>query len=527
MTAKRLIHNARILTQADGLVVDSIALNKGRIEAIGRNLEHDPDFKSYRKIDLKRLTVTPGFVDAHTHFYFMALAYGRVSLVGLDSMEACLETIRKFAAKLKKHEWVVGEGFELDRFKRRVEPNRLMLDNVTGGRPAFFFSKDQHMAWVNSRALKLAGITRKTRQPVGGEIVCDAAGEPTGILLEGAAYLPVHNLIGSPTAGQIDRFYRRALKIAHQRGVTGVHSFDGPSALAFFTEKAEKGRLGLRINHYPGAQMLPKMHRVGVRYGAGDEFLRIAGVKIFADGSLGSQTALCFNKYPGGDNRGIETTSPSELRRLIKSAARLGLPCAVHAIGDRAVANVIDAFESSLPLKSGGRYRIEHLQMIRRKDIPRLKRHGIVASMQPSHCPADIDLVRKYWGARGRNAYVFKTLIDRGINLAFGSDAPIEPLDPLAGMAAAVRRSRPGRRDLFYTEQRITAAQALNRFTVGPAFATGQEHCRGYILPGYPADLVVLSDDVTRVAASAIARIEVLATIVDGRVKHCVGGLNL
>jgi predicted amidohydrolase YtcJ len=184
---------------------------------------------------------------------------------------------------------------------------------------------------------------------------------------------------------------------------------------------------------------------------------------------------------------------------LIKSAARLGLPCAVHAIGDRAVANVIDAFESSLPLKSGGRHRIEHLQMIRRKDIPRLKRLGIVASMQPSHCPADIDLVRKYWGARGRNAYVFKTLIDRGINLAFGSDAPIEPL----------RRSRPGRRDLFYPEQRISAAQALNRFTVGPAFAAGQEHCRGYILPGYPADLVVLSDDVTRVAASAIARIEV------------------
>jgi len=526
MTAKRLIYNARVLTQADGLVLDSIALNKSRIVAVGRNLQHDPDFKSYRKIDLKGLTVTPGFIDAHTHFYYMALTYGRVWLQGLTSVEACLETIRSFAAPLKKNEWVVGEGFELDKFRRRVELNRHTLDSVTGGRPAFFFSKDQHTAWVNSRALKLAGVTRRTAQPTGGRIVRDADGEPTGILLEGPAIGQVYKLIGPPSAEQLQRYFRHALETAHRRGVTGVHSFDGPEALAFFTERAEQGRLGLRINYYLAAETLPLLRRASVRYGAGDEYLRVAGVKIFGDGSLGSQTAFCFNKYPGG-GYGIETTGPAELRRLIRSAARLGLPCAVHAIGDRAVANVIDAFAAAPALKSTGRHRIEHLQMIRRKDVPRLKRLSVTASMQPSHCPADIDLVRKYWGARGRNAYVFRTLIDSGIPLAFGSDAPIEPLDPLAGIAAAVSRSRPGRRDRFYPEQRITAAEALHCFTVGPAYATCQEQTRGYLLPGYPADLVILSDDVTKVAVSAIAKIEVLATILGGRVMYCQAGLEL
>jgi predicted amidohydrolase YtcJ len=257
-----------------------------------------------------------------------------------------------------------------------------------------------------------------------------------------------------------------------------------------------------------------------MRYGVGDEFLRVAGVKIFADGSLGSQTALCFNKYPGSDNKGIEVTSPDKLKKLVNSAARLGLPSAIHAIGDLAVSNVLDAFESAPKLKSTARHRVEHLQLVRRRDIARLRKLGVVASMQPSHCPADIDLVAKYWPTRGRNTYIFRTLTERGIPLAFGSDAPIESLNPLAGIAAAVQRSRPGKRQVFYPEERISAQTALHNFTAGPAFAVGQEQSRGYLLPGYPADLVVLSDDITRVAASKIAGIEVLATILDGQLKY-------
>jgi len=520
LTTKRLLFNARVHTQAGGLVVDSLVLSKNRIVAVGSNLQRDPDFASYPQIDMSGLTITPGLVDAHTHFFYMALSYGRVWLQGLTSAEACLEQIRGHTSGLGKNEWVVGEGFELDRFTKRVELTRQMLDSVTAGRPAVILSKDQHTVWVNSRALKLAGITSRTRQPSGGRIGLGSDGQPNGLLYEGPAAGPVFDLIGSPSSRQIDRFYRRALDTAYRAGVTGVHSFDGPEGFEYFAQLAEKGRLGLRINYYPPALMIEQLRRSGVRYGVGDEFLRVAGVKIFSDGSLGSQTALCFNKYPGSDSRGIEVTSTEKLKKLAKAAARLGLPCAIHAIGDLAVSNVLDAFEAAPRLKSGGRHRIEHLQLVRRKDIARLKELGVVGSMQPSHCPSDIDLVARYWSTRGRNAYIFRTLLERGVPLAFGSDAPIEPLNPLAGIAAAVQRSRPGKRNVFYPEERITAEAALHGFTAGPAFAVGQEYCRGYLLPGYPADLVVLSDDITRVAASKIAGVEVLATMLDGRLMY-------
>jgi predicted amidohydrolase YtcJ len=209
---------------------------------------------------------------------------------------------------------------------------------------------------------------------------------------------------------------------------------------------------------------------------------------------------------------------------LIRQARRLNMPAAVHAIGDKAVSNVLDAFEA-VPLPDfGARNRIEHLQLVRRSDIARVKKLRVVASVQPSHCPSDIEIVRKYWGERGKDAYIFRTLIDKGIDLAFGSDAPIEPLNPLAGMAAAVRRSRQGSNDSLHSEQRVTAAEALYRFTVGPAIACGQEHERGYLLPGYPADFTVLENDPTKVAASKLYDLKVLATVLDGKLVYSATG---
>jgi predicted amidohydrolase YtcJ len=172
------------------------------------------------------------------------------------------------------------------------------------------------------------------------------------------------------------------------------------------------------------------------------------------------------------------------------------------------------------------RHRIEHLQLVRRKDLPRMKHLGIIASMQPSHCTADIDMVRNYWADRSSNAYVFRSVLDKSIPLAFGSDAPIESLDPIAGIAAAVRRARPGSRDIFHPEQRIFATEALRAYTVGPAYASGQEHCRGYLLPGYPADLVVLDRDITKIAPLRIQETEVLATILDGQVRYAHSSLK-
>lgn len=528
MKNRLLFYNSRVFTQADGLTADSIAIAGNRIAAVGNGLQHDPDFKSYSRINLKGKVIVPGLVDAHTHFYYWALSLGRVTLDGLPSLDACLKKIADFSAKQPKGSWVIGDGYAPDRFTKHIEPDRQMLDQVTGGRPAFIFSKDQHSAWVNSRALEIAGITRTSKDPDGGRVERDSDRTPTGILRENAAYNPVWQKIPATDTRTANRLFAQSLDLAYRKGVTGVHSFDGPEAFAYYLDRASRPDFGLRINYYPGGVLLPKLLKEKIYYGTGTEFFRIAGVKIFADGSLGSQTALCIQKYTGSKNNyGIETMTVSEIKAVIKSAARLGLPCAVHAIGDKAVSNVLDAFESAPRLHFGARHRIEHLQLIRRSDISRLKRFGIIASMQPSHCPSDIPLIRKYWGKRGANAFVFRTLIDRGIDLAFGSDAPIEPLDPLAGIAAAVRRARPNSRDILHPEQRISVEEALFRFTVGPAIACGQEHCRGYLLPGYPADMTILTEDITRIPTSRLYDVTVLATILDGQAMYADNSLRL
>jgi predicted amidohydrolase YtcJ len=527
LKSRTLFHNARVHTQADRLIVDSLAVSHGWIVAVGNHLDRDPDFSSYQHIDLKGCTVTPGFVDAHTHFYYFALSLGRVWLDGLSSLQDCLDAIRESASGLKSTEWLVGEGYSPDRFRKQVEPDRYQLDEVSGKRPAFVFSRDQHSAWVNSTALKIAGIDRNTPDPDKGEIVRFADGTPTGILREQAAYDPVFRRIKQPSDAEIKRRYTLALEIAYSKGVTGVHSVDGEDGFRFFRKMAKQSKLGLRVDYFAPVEMLPELRKRKMSYGWGDNFLRLVGIKIFADGSLGSRSAFCFQPYAGSKNYGIETTTRDEMKKIARSAAKLGLPCAIHAIGDRAISNVLDVFEQSPALSTGARHRIEHLQLLRRKDIVHLKRLGVVASVQPSHCPSDIHVARKYWGKRAANAYPFRLLLDRKIDLAFGSDVPIEPLDPIAGIAAAVCRARPRSRDVFYPEQRITASEALYCFTAGSATAAGQAATRGFLLPGYAADLVVLDQDITRTAPTRIRDTRVLATIIDGNVRYCHSSMSL
>jgi len=528
LKSKSLIHNARIYTQAGGVVADSMALSKGRVVAVGKNLTADPEFKNYDHVDLKGLSVFPGFVDAHTHFYYFALSLRMLSLQGVKSLKGCLDMIAERSSKLKRGDWLLGEGLGPNWFKDRAEPTREMLDAVCPKHPLFVFSKDEHSAYVNSKALQLAGLDKKTRDPKGGKIERDADGRPNGILRERAGYMLVHDLIPSPSPAEKMKLWKQALEYAYSKGVTGVHSFDGPEGFAWYQDQAEKGKLGLRVNYYPHADLLPALKEHGSHYGMGDDWLRLAGIKIFADGALGSLTAHCFNKYIGTkDNYGIEVTTVPQMKKIMRAAHKLGFPCAIHGIGDKAVASILDVYESGKPLSANVRHRIEHAQLLRRKDIARIKRLGVVCSMQPSHLPLDIKPIREFWGARGKNAFIHRTLLDRKIDLAFGSDVPIEPLDPIAGIDAAVRRVRPGTRDAHCPEERITAAEAVYAFTVGTAIACGQSDCRGYLLPGYPADFVVLSQDITKVAPTKVGATQVLATVIDGKVKFSENDLNI
>ncbi|MBN2226306.1 MAG: amidohydrolase [candidate division Zixibacteria bacterium] len=519
MTSRKVYCRGRIYIQGDdNPIADSLAVSGGTIIAVGNGLDRDPDFASYTRIDLHGATVIPGLVDAHTHFYFMAQSMGNVMLDGLLSVEEVLRKIKKHAQGLGKKEWVVGQGYSAERWTKYVKVDRYMLDMATDGRPAAIFSKDQHVLWANSKALELAGITAASRDPEGGRFERLLNGEPSGILKELPGYFPVYKLIKGPHRTKMLALHRQLVQEMYAKGVTGVHSMDGPDALDFWAELAAKQKLGLRINYYAPPKVLSGLNKTQIRQRYTNDYFRLNGIKMFADGSLGSQSALCFNRYLGSkDNYGIETTTREGIIRVMNRAAKLGLPLAVHAIGDRAIANVLDCYEQAPSLPSSARYRIEHVQMIRRKDVARMKRLGVVASMQPLHCPSDIKMVEKYWGDRGRNCYVFKSILRRGIPLAFGSDAPIEPLDPFAGIQAAVTRSLPGKRKAFYPEQRLTVAEAVSGFTAGPAYAVGEEFRRGRLLPGYIADFTVLSDDIYRRAVSRLAETEVAATVFDGQ----------
>ena len=278
----------------------------------------------------------------------------------------------------------------------------------------------------------------------------------------------------------------------------------------------------LRINYYFPDTTLDELSEHKILFGIGNDYLRLAGIKIYADGALGSQSALCFHKYIGSKNNyGIEVDSVKSMTKKMKQAVKLGFPCATHAIGDKAVSNVLDAIEQLPKMHFGARHRIEHLQLIRKKDIKRLKDLDVVASMQPSHCPSDINMIHKYWGKQGTNAFIFNTLQKSKIDLAFGSDAPIEPLKPLEGIVAAVLRAKPKKsREKFYPDEKITATEALHHYTVGPAKAVGQEHCRGALMPDYPADYVILSSDIIKSAPTKLYNIKVLATVFDGKLKY-------
>jgi len=499
----------------------SVALSGARI------LELSPDknallnkYPRYRHIDLKGRAVLPGFTDSHAHFYFWVISLGLVHLEETTSIAEALEKIRKYRKGLAESDWIIGDGWSFLNWREKRRPTAEELDRVTGPHPAAMFSKDQHMLWVNSRALEMAGIDKNTPDPVGGAIERDPhTRKPSGVLCEVPGYFPVIKLISGSEKKQFTTAWKKASRIAYSRGVIGFHSFDGTDGWKAFEGLHKDNRLGFRVTYYFPASMLNEVISQGIYTGQGDETLRVGGIKIFADGSLGAQTALMKKPYPGGKNCGVRVTKLSEMCRVINRANKNNLACAVHAIGDRAVADIITAYE-----KTGNkqlRNRIEHLQNIEPKDIKRLKNLNVIASMQPSHCPADRALIARFWGSRGRNAYVFRTLLKNNIPLAFGSDCPIEPLDPLAGIHAAVNRNAGGDRGhKFYPQEAISVRQAVYGFTVGAAYSCGREDFASDIKPGYQADLVVLEDDIHAGPPSQIYRTEVAATIFNGRIVY-------
>src|SRR4051794_32046994 len=467
---------------------------------------HETALASPEVVDLGGRVVLPGLNDSHVHFPTWAMAQTEVKLDGCASLGEALERIRA-APRPAAGRWLRGYGWRSGDWSPLREPTRADLDAISPDVPAAMIAKDYHSIWLNSAALQLAQGDVDVH---GGVVERDERGEPTGVLREESAWRFKERHMIVPDEEYLEAM-RLGVKLANARGVTAVHDKDGGlGALRLWQQLEERGQLSLRVWQSIPPDTLDHAVATGLRSGFGSPFLRLGYVKVFMDGTLGSQTAWML------DGSGVQITSGEELAEIVRRAAAAGFPVAVHAIGDRANREALDAFEETRELWQplGLRQRIEHTQLLAPEDLPRFAALGITCSVQFSHAPSDRDMADRFWAGKTDGAYAFRSLLESGAVLVNGSDAPIEELDPLAGIRAGVRRTIDDR-GAWHPEECLTVDQAFHATCVAPAWLARDERRRGTLVPGNLADLVVLDrdpwDDVDA---------RVVATMVGGRWVH-------
>lgn len=548
MQADLLLHSGRIYTmESDPSRATAVAIGGNRIVAVGS----DADLRVLlrpggQSLDLRGRAVVPGLIDAHVHFgsYCLGIHRSELDLDSVPTKEEAIEQVAEAARRTQPGCWIQGGGWNKNIWPEPTFPTASDLDSVAPDHPVALEDKSHHATWVNSCALRRAGITATTPDPPGGQILRDQSGAPTGLLLETAADL-VHSAIPEPDLSAAVEALRLGMMRAQGLGLTGVHDPGSPAVLAALQVLRTRGELGLRALVHIPTSGLHAAREIGLRSGLGDAYLRIGGTKIFADGALGPQTAHMLSPYEGsvdnGGSCGIPTHSSDDLLELVRQSHSAGFSVHVHAIGDAANRAVLDALESAKRAPDTGHRppremdglqpgigpvlpdSIEHVQLLHPADVPRLASLGIVASMQPIHATSDMAMAERHWGRRCDMSYAWRSLLDSGARLAFGSDCPVETLDPLAGIHAAVTRRRadgsPGPEG-WIPAQRLTVTQAVHAYTLGAAYASGEAHLKGSLVEGKLADLVVLSQDPFRIAPMGILDIRVDMTIFDGKLVY-------
>jgi predicted amidohydrolase YtcJ len=467
---------------------------------------HEAALPSPEVVDLCGYTVVPGLTDAHVHFPTWAVAQTEVKLDGCGSLDEALARLRAAPAP-PAGRWLRGFGWRSGDWAPSREPTRHDLDPVTGDTPAALIAKDYHSLWLNSAALARANGDLEV---AGGVVERDAAGEPTGVLREEAAWRFKDRYLTLDAHEYVEAM-RLGVRLAATRGVTAVHDKDGwLGALGLWQRLEDAAALTLRVWQSIPADRVELARELGLRSGFGDALLTLGYLKVFMDGTLGSQTALLL------DGSGVQITSGEELAEIVRRAAACGFPVAVHAIGDLANREALDAFEQTRSIWQplGLRQRIEHAQLLAPEDVGRFAAIGVAASVQFSHAPSDRDIADRKWAGLTDGAYAFRSLLDSGATIANGSDAPIEELDPLAGIRAGVRRTID-ERPAWHPEQALTVDEAFHATCVAPAWLSHDERRRGRLVPGMLADLVVLDRDPWDDLDAAV-----VATMVGGRWVH-------
>jgi predicted amidohydrolase YtcJ len=526
--ADLIITNAKIWTVENSLpLAQAVAVLQDRIVAVGSNAEVDLwRGPSTKVIDARGKLLLPGFNDAHVHFVSGGEQLDNVQLKDVTSPQEFARRIAERAKITPKGEWVLGGNWDETKWNPPDMPTKEMIDALTPDTPVFVSRYDGHMGLANSIALRLAGITAQTPDPPGGTIVHDAQGNPTGALKDAATDY-MEKVIPPLSHDRRVKVVKRALAFAASVGVTSVqHMVADYKDIEVYSELSQRGELTTRIYAAPLITHVDDQAKLGIGHAFGGPYLRIGALKAFADGSLGSGTAYFYEPFLNqGTNRGLlsdEMHPISRMRDRYMKADAAGLQICTHAIGDEGISTILDLYADVVKAhgEADRRFRIEHAQHMAAKDFERFARLHVIASVQPYHAIDDGRFAESHIGHdRASRTYAFRTFLDHGVRLAFGTDWEVAPLDPLLGVYAAVTRATLDDKNPngWFPEQKLTVAEAVEAYTMGSAYAEFQEKEKGSITPGKLADMVLLSDDIFTIAPARIRDVKVLKTIVGGK----------
>lgn len=505
---------------------DAILTSDDRIVAVG-DYQRLKDLAPLgtERTDLGGTYVLPGMGDGHIHSAMYSRSLIEPDMRHCTSLESALEVLRPFVERGMADEsitWIFGGQWNVNAWDVPELPDRHALDTVAPDIPVALGSLDWHTLWLNSKALQELGLDRNVKDPDGGEFVRDEHGELTGVIREAAA-IPIRDgLMQSGVSGNIDDYLPLGQRELLKRGITSIHDIDGADCLYAYQKLRERGELDIRIHKVLRQEQVHDFIRRGIRTASGDEWISIGPLKLFADGALGSHTCHMSEAWPGTENHGMTVTSPHELEHWIGLAASAGIATAVHAIGDQATTEVLDAFAKSQSIARvfGLRQRVEHAQYMKRSDVPRFRELGVTASMQPMHCTADIPM-NDFLAERDLVAYGWNSLREAGAELVFGSDGPVEDPNPFQGIHAAITRTRDGAPEGgWQPHERLPRAETVYYYTHAVARASYEENLKGCLGPGMLADFVSVDRDIFSEDAEVVKDTVVEVTVVGAQIRY-------